>query len=98
MPGGKVEPGEDVRDALVREIDEELSATIVVGDEIDGGPWTISERFELRLFLASVVGDDPRLGPDHDALQWVAFDDINSINWLPSDLPAIESVLRALPG
>jgi 8-oxo-dGTP diphosphatase len=33
FPGGKVEPGEDLRDALVRELHEELLIEATLGDE-----------------------------------------------------------------
>jgi 8-oxo-dGTP diphosphatase len=96
FPGGKVEPGEEPRAALVREIVEELSATIVVGDEIGDVPWVISETLELRLFLASLTGGDPQQGADHDELRWLAPDDFDSVDWLPSDLLALETVRHAV--
>ena len=64
FPGGKTEDGEDPRDALVREISEELAASIEVFDEVrgSGAPWPISDTYVLRLYLASVARGEPRPG------------------------------------
>lgn len=102
FPGGKVEPGEDPVPALVREVREELSATIgvvaeIAGDVGDGGPWPISDTFVLRLFLATVVDGEPRPDTDHDLLRWLDPEDLESVEWLPSDreaLPAIRAMLE----
>lgn len=98
FPGGKTEEGEDPRDALVREIREELSATVAISDEVnvDGAPWRISDDFVLRLYRASVTSGELRPGADHDVLRWLAIDELESVDWLPSDqlaLPAVRSVL-----
>ena len=94
FPGGKVEPGEDPGTALVREVDEELRATVEVHDEL--GEWPISERYVLRLFLAEVVSGELRLGADHDELRWLAADELESVEWLPSDRGALPAVREAL--
>lgn len=96
FPGGKVEAGEDPRAALVREIEEELSATVVVRDEVGGEPWVISDEFELRLFVASVASGELRPGPDHDELRWLPLADLESVEWLPSDRAALDAVRAAL--
>jgi 8-oxo-dGTP diphosphatase len=98
FPGGKVEDGEDPREALVREIQEELSATIAVLDEITDAdsPWPVSADFCLRLFLASVMDGELVAGPDHDALQWVDPGDLDSVDWLASDRLGLAAVRAAL--
>jgi 8-oxo-dGTP diphosphatase len=100
FPGGKTEDGEDPRTALVREIREELSASIEVTAEVvgAGSPWPISEAYVLRLYLAVVVDGELRPGADHDLLRWLAADELESVDWLPSDrlaLPAVRAALDA---
>ena len=100
FPGGKTEDGEDPRDALIREISEELAASIEVFDEVrgSGAPWPISDTYVLRLYLASVARGEPRPGADHDLLRWLAADELESVDWLSSDrlaLPAVRSTLKS---
>ena len=100
FPGGKVEVGEAPAAALVREIREELSVPVRVGAELttdEGGAWPISEKYELRLLFAVVVEGEPTAGADHDDLRWLGVDELESLDWLPSDrqaLPALRDRLR----
>ena len=99
VPGGKVEPGETPREALVRELREELGIDAVVTDEIDEPRcgWVISESLRLRLFLAE-TSDTPQAGPGHDEVMWVDVDQLESIHWLPGDREALPAVSLALAG
>jgi 8-oxo-dGTP diphosphatase len=94
FPGGKVEPGENPGDALTREIREELGATIEVGPEVvdSASPWRISDKYMLRLFLASLIDGDLVPGADHDLLQWVPLADLDRVVWLPPDRLALGAV------
>lgn len=93
FPGGKVEPGEQPADALVRELREELGLAVTVGDELGepGRPWPISASLELRLFLVHAT-DDPAPGDSHDELRWVGPEQLDGLDWLPSDRAALPLV------
>lgn len=98
FPGGKVEDGEDLAAALVREIREELhSRIIVLAEVVDGNsPWRISDKHVLRLFLAAIVLEQPVLGADHDEMRWLHPDELDEVDWLPSDRRALPAVRRAM--
>ncbi|MDR7111434.1 8-oxo-dGTP diphosphatase [Microbacterium trichothecenolyticum] len=100
FPGGKVEEGENLSEALVRELQEELNSTINVLDEVrdPGSPWRISDKHVLQLFLATVVAGEPTPGADHDQLRWLLPARLGDVAWLPSDLLALPAVRRAVEG
>lgn len=100
FPGGKVEPGEEPDAALIREIQEELDVTLMIGHELtpSGETWPISGRLELRIFVAEIFVGVPTLGESHDQVIWLSADELLSVDWLDADraaLPAVEELLRS---
>lgn len=98
FPGGKVHAGETPAQALARELGEELAIEATIGEELtnDGGSWPIDERYELRLFLAELANGEPTTGHDHDEVRWLTSDELESVDWLPSDQQAIPALQRHL--
>jgi 8-oxo-dGTP diphosphatase len=96
FPGGKVEPGETPRQALEREIVEELECQVEVGDEI------VSTTFEydfgtvtLTTFYCELVDGEPILS-EHQAVVWLSPSDLASLDWAPADVPAVERIRQDL--
>jgi 8-oxo-dGTP diphosphatase len=96
FPGGKVEPGEDEVDALVRECEEELGVVIAVGERVGGDIPLAHGGALLRVWLAKLVSGEP--SPlEHASLRWFAADDLDSVPWLPADAPIVNELARLLP-
>jgi 8-oxo-dGTP diphosphatase len=94
LPGGKVEPGEDSKRALVRELREELG----IGAELVArvpGEWPLKPGYVLRVWTARLLSGSPRPLEDHDELRWLGPDEIWSVDWLDQDVPAVKAVLAA---
>lgn len=86
LPGGKVEPPESPDQAAVREIWEELGCQVQVTGWLRG-VGEISTDLELRVALAEVLSGEPTPGEgDHDAIRWLAAEELDTVGWLPSDL------------
>ena len=101
FPGGKVEPGESDLSALVREIGEELGASVVpqaflgevvLDGVVGGGP---SGTSTLRVWWARLAGGAP-VAREHAALRWLRADELDGLDWIAADRPLLPAVRRLL--
>lgn len=92
FPGGKVEPGEDDREALAREIAEELGCRVTVGALAGEGT---TGRIHLVGYWCEAV-EEP-VATEHDCLQWAEFDALGDYRWAPADGPIIAAIQSATP-
>lgn len=93
--GGKVEPGEDPRTALHRELTEELGVQVVLGEPIlpeEGTEWPILHGHAMRIWFVQIVAGAPEPLADHDELRWLPTDDLYQVPWLEPDLPIVDAV------
>lgn len=96
FPGGKIEPGETAREALQREIVEELECQVAVGDEVT----TTRHEYEfgivtLTTFYCELVAGTPKL-TEHAEVRWLAPDVLGALDWAPADIPAVERIVADL--
>lgn len=94
FPGGKIEPGELPKQALVRELDEELLCSAEIGEHIQ----TTEHEYDfgiviLTTYYCSLTGDEPRL-TEHSEIRWVPVAELDQLNWAPADIPAVEQVMK----
>ena len=93
-PGGKVEPGESEREALARELLEEIAVQVDVCDRV-GPDIRISPSLVLHAYLARIIAGRP-VALDHDAIAWISTEELHSVNWLPGDRPLMEAVYELM--
>ena len=72
FPGGRIGPGEGVRDALAREVRDETGLTVKPGRLLGAGDQRQSEGRVVHLILNSTAPDrEIVLSAEHDAYRWV---------------------------
>lgn len=92
FPGGKIEPGESPQQALIREIQEELDASIEVGELIGTIEYDYP-TFHLSMdCFQCVVSDGEIILKEAEAARWLSKDELYSVDWLPADRGLIEKL------
>lgn len=94
FPGGKVEPGEAIGDALVRELREELGIEAAAGGLLRRLVHRYADReVELEFLHATVVSGEPR-AMEVAGLGWFGPDEMRGLPLLPADAPLVDDLAR----
>ena len=92
FPGGKMEVGETPEEALKREIREELSAEISVGELLTTVEYDYPKfHLTMHCFLCTLVGEALHLN-EHEAARWLTKEELDTVKWLPADEIVIDKM------
>ena len=94
FPGGKVEPGEDPRDCIVREIREELAIEVAVTGIYEVVYHKYPERTVLVLAYQCQWLSGEIIDLDVTEHHWAWPCDVGSFELLPADVPLAERICR----
>lgn len=92
FPGGKVEVGETLEEAVVREIREELKSEVIVErffDEINENRG--DSLLNVKFFICSLISGDLEL-TEHLASKWAEPSEINESDFMEADKPILDKL------
>ena len=92
FPGGKVEDDETEKEALIREIQEELSLTIEVGEKFIIVDHDYPD-FSISMHTYHCVSEtrDIILN-EHIDYKWLAISDMKVLDWAAADIPIVNKL------
>ena len=98
FPGGKIEDGEDLQTAVVREMQEEFGVTVTVGRKITSGTFTHKGK-PCTLDVLEVTfphdGIEKKFElTEHTDYTWAEIDSIPGLNFVDSDLSIYADVKK----
>ncbi len=94
FPGGKLEPGESAREALVREIREELDVDIRVGRLLETVEYDYPEfHLTMHCFICELLSEEIVL-KEHEDARWLKEEELDTVDWLPADVGVIGKIFE----
>lgn len=96
FPGGKLEPGENAKQALRRELIEEMDVNI---SESDMELFYVVEhqypdfKMQMHCFICKMSNDTINL-KEHVDMRWSTIENIQDLDWAPADLPVVNALVK----
>ena len=93
FPGGKIEGSETLKEAIEREIKEELACDVEFIDSFNDNTHEY-EKFIVNLITVKcrLVAGTPSIS-EHSKLIWLHRENLLSLKWAPADIPAVEQLI-----
>ena len=93
FPGGKIEAGELPENALVREIQEELNAKIIVKNLVHTIEYDYPNfHLSMECFECELAENQQITLLEHQNAKWLDKSNLYSVDWLPADVDVVDKI------
>ncbi|NOI66431.1 (deoxy)nucleoside triphosphate pyrophosphohydrolase [Vibrio sp. 99-8-1] len=93
FPGGKIEKGESGKQAIVRELKEELHLDVPTADYFMTVEHTYPDfHITMHAYICPVENRDIVLTEHIDA-KWLSVEELPSLDWAAADIPFVEKLI-----
>lgn len=93
FPGGKIEAGELPENALVREIQEELNAKIIVKNLVHTIEYDYPNfHLSMECFECELAENQQITLLEHQNAKWLDKSNLYSVDWLPADVDVLDKI------
>lgn len=97
FPGGKIEVGELPENALIREIQEELAAKILVKNHIHTIEYDYPNfHLSMECFECELAENQQITLLEHENARWLDKSNLYSVDWLPADVDVLDKIEEML--
>ncbi|MCC3755914.1 (deoxy)nucleoside triphosphate pyrophosphohydrolase [Staphylococcus capitis] len=92
FPGGKIEKNETDKEALIREIKEEMKCDLIVDEKVT----TTTHEYDfgivnLTTYKCTLNDKQPTL-TEHKEIKWLELNELSTLEWAPADIPAVKII------
>ena len=92
FPGGKIESGETPKEALVREIQEELDIHIEINEYIATVEYDYPQfHLSMQCYFCNRLSGNLTL-KEAESSRWLSKEQLNSVKWLPADMILLDYI------
>lgn len=101
LPGGRVNTGEHYLDALHREVLEETSLNIQIGEIVYSGEWRpvikgVTHQIIGMFFVCKIKSGVIKLSSEHNDYKWISQDQIGDFKFMQPDDKAIVAAFNTI--
>jgi 8-oxo-dGTP diphosphatase len=89
FPGGKLENNENIKDAIAREIKEELNCEVEFTSIFNDNTHEYDNFIVHLITVKCILIEGTPTASEHSKLIWLKREDLTSLNWAPADIPAV---------
>lgn len=93
FPGGKIEENETLKQAIEREIKEELNCTVNFIDIFNDDTYEYDNFIVNLITLKCKLVDGTPTASEHSKLLWLHRENLSSLKWAPADISTVKKLM-----